>query len=76
MHWNYRIVRRKDDGSYGLHEVYYEGKDGEEISWTVDAVCFVVDNDEGPEGLIAMLEQALKDAKSSRVFDEATRRFD
>jgi hypothetical protein len=36
MTWNYRIVRRRD-GTYGLHEVYYDDN-GEPDYMTVDEV--------------------------------------
>lgn len=68
MTWNYRIVHRRD-GSYGLHEVYYDDV-GEPVVMTENAVTFECDSDEGPEGVIGNLEMALKDAKERPVFEE------
>lgn len=68
MTWNYRIIRRKD-GSFGLHEVYYD-EAGTPHSMTVDPVGFAADADEGEQGIIASLEIALRDARSRPVLDE------
>lgn len=66
--WNYRIVRRRD-GSHGLHEVYYEGQRASGM--TADAIDLCAEADEGPEAIVAMLEQALRDARRYPVLDEA-----
>ncbi len=64
--WNYRICKHPD-GHYSLNEVYYNDK-GKETSMTVEAIGFVADEDEGPEGIIGSLKMALKDAKRRPVF--------
>jgi hypothetical protein len=68
MTWNYRIVRRHD-GSFGLHEVYYDDT-GKPHSMTADPVGFAADADEGEQGIIASLEMALRDARNRPVLDE------
>jgi YD repeat-containing protein len=67
-HWNYRIVRYADDQGFGLHEVYYDDA-GQPKSMTDKAVPFVCEVEEGPEGISAGLERALKDARGRPVFD-------
>lgn len=66
-HWNYRICRHPD-GSYGLHEVYYEAGASEGSSWTADPCDFVADAEEGPEAVVEALERALSDARGRPVF--------
>lgn len=69
MSWNYRIIRY-EDGSYGLHEVYYSKKDGQPIARTDRPVAFGCCEDEGPEGVVQSLEMALNDAKSRDILDD------
>lgn len=69
MAWNYRIVARLD-GTFGLHEVYYADDKKTEIAMTSTPVHFATDTEEGPEGIIASLERALKDAKNLPIFEE------
>lgn len=73
MTWNYRIIHHDTDLDptqhwLGVHEVFYD--DGAVTSWTRDAVNFVCDPDEGAEGLIRSLEQALQDVRSQSVLRE------
>lgn len=74
MSWNYRIIHHDMDADeakhwLGLHEVFYE--DGVVAEWTKDAVDFVCGLDEGPEGLVLSLEQALRDARGQPVLRES-----
>lgn len=69
MTWNYRIVRYKSGDAYGLHEVYYN-KSGEACGMTENCATFGCDAEEGPDGITASLELALKDARTRPVFDE------
>ena len=60
MHWNYRIMRRKDSAGdiYSVHEVYYNP-----TGWTepiIDVGATSV------EELISTLEMILTDAKKSK----------
>ena len=66
---NYRIVRYKSGKGFGLHEVYY---DGSGLPWgmTDDAVGFTAGADEGPEAVMAMLDQAFSDARKHSVLEE------
>jgi len=69
MSWNYRIILHDTDADpekhwHGLHEVYYS-EDGK-LSWTEDAITFVCDLDEGPDGIIGSLELALKSLRDPR----------
>jgi hypothetical protein len=68
MTWNYRIIRRKD-GSFGLHEVYYDAA-GNPHGMTADPVGFAADADEGEQGIIISLKTALRDARNRPVLDE------
>ena len=61
MDWNYRIVEIGRTG-YALYEVHYD-EQGNPSGWTSDPLCFSADAEEGPEGIIRALEQALRDAK-------------
>lgn len=63
--WNYRIVRYANGTGYGLHEVYYG--DGQPNGMTVEPSYFV---DDTPDGLIADMEVALRDARERPVLDE------
>lgn len=67
--WNYRVVRYKDGSGYGLHEVYYDD-DGLPWTMTEDAVRFVCDLSEGPEGIAGSLLTARVDARKRPVLDE------
>jgi hypothetical protein len=69
MVWNYRIVKYRDGGGYGLHEVYY---DAAGLPWTMTAepTSFVCDVDEGPEGVKEALLMARVDAIKRPVLDE------
>ena len=67
MTWNYRIVRHPQ-GWLALHEVYY-GEDGQPNGYTENPASFGANEDEGPAGIIAALEMALRDARERPVFD-------
>lgn len=69
MTWNYRIVRYLD-GSLGLHEVFYD-EEGRPKAVTADAISFVADPEEGPDGIVQSLRMALADAERHRVLDWA-----
>ena len=66
MPWNYRIIQY-DDGSYGLHEVYYDKQTGKHIGRTDKPARFACHEDETKEGIIKSLELALSDAKKRPV---------
>lgn len=69
--WNYRIIRhRKPEEWLAVHEVYYD-EAGNPSSMTVEPITFLVDGEEGPEGVIRSLEMALADAKKHPVLEEA-----
>lgn len=71
MSWNYRIVHEPDGkgkGRYDLREVYYD-EEGRISGGTARAVSFFAWADEGPEGVIASLEMALRDAKAYPVLE-------
>ena len=68
MTWNYRIVRYPTGDSYGLHEVFY-GDDGEPTYMSEQPCGFVCGEDEGIEGIIDQLQNAIKDAKTKPIFD-------
>lgn len=70
MSWSYRILRHPD-GSVALHEVYFH-EDGQPHSYAEPPASFVLDGDEGPQGIIASLERALRDARERPVLDAAT----
>lgn len=71
MSWNYRIVRYKNGGGYGLHEVYYDYEYGGKIFGVTEAaVAFVCNAEEGPEGVKASLLMALADAGKYPVLEE------
>ncbi|MFZ1429986.1 MAG: hypothetical protein WBP58_05190 [Chitinophagaceae bacterium] len=70
MSWSYRILRHPD-GTVALHEVYFH-EDGQPHSYAEPPASFVLDGDEGPQGIIASLELALRDAKERPVLDAAT----
>ena len=66
MTWNYRIIYHSPEtvievGWYALHEVYYDRK-GKPDGWTKDAITFVSDEEEGPDGVRKSLAMALADA--------------
>lgn len=72
MTWHYRLILHDGDlrGLWiGLHEVYFEGDTV--TGWTEDAVAFQCDAEEGPEGLIRSLEQALRDARERPMLRES-----
>ena len=67
--WNYRIVRHRGSPEwFGVHEAYYND-DGNPIMMT-EPVTFSCDQEEGPEGLVRSLEQALADARNRPVLHE------
>lgn len=68
MTWNYRIVRHAD-GSLALHEVYYDSE-GTPSARSSEPTFFVVDEEEGSEGLIKSLEMALESVKKHGVLDD------
>lgn len=68
-HWNYRVVRYRNQGGYGLHEVYYDD-DGLPWSMTREPASFVSDFAEGPEAIAGALLTARVDAKKRPVLDE------
>ena len=57
MSWDYRVLRY-DDGSFGIHEVYYY--DGEPKQCTFDAVSIVWEEDEDPLWQMRQMQQALE----------------
>jgi hypothetical protein len=74
MSWSYRIIRYHD-GSHALHEVHYDDndkdkdtKDRKVIGWTKLPIDFAAWADEGSEGIIASLKNALDDAMHLPVF--------
>jgi hypothetical protein len=67
MSWSYRVIRHAS-GMLALRVVYYN-RDGSPRSHTVGPAGFVVDDEEGVEALIAMLERALRDAREEPVLD-------
>ena len=67
MSWNYRILRH-EDGSLALHEVYYD-EDGRPRGYTAESAGFCAYEEEGPEGITAALERALRDARERPVLD-------
>jgi hypothetical protein len=67
--WNYRVVCYRDQGGFGLHEVYYDG-DGKPDGMTADPMV-ACDVDEGPEGIRKSLELALGDVATRPILDEA-----
>ena len=70
MSWNYRIVKYKDGGGYGLHEVYYD-KDGLAWAMTEKPVGFVCDVDEDPkESIGEQLLMAKTNARMRPIFEE------
>ena len=69
MTWNYRIVKYRDGSGFGLHEVYYDGQ-GEPENMTAEPADFVVDAEEGPDGIVRSLRMALVDAKRRGILDE------
>jgi hypothetical protein len=66
--WNYRIVKRRD-GSFGLHEVFYDSA-GEPWSMTANPARFECMADDDPAELAGALELALRDAREHPVFEE------
>ena len=68
MSWNYRIVKRLD-GSFGLHEVYYDAK-GRPNGMTEEPAGFVADKHEGPVPIQEALLMARVDARKREVFVE------
>lgn len=69
MTWNYRIVRYRDEGGYGLHEVYYDD-DGQPWAMTEKPCGFACHVEEGPVGVQESLATALEDATQRPVLDE------
>ena len=69
MSWNYRIVRYRSSGAFGLHEVYYN-RAGEPVGMTQNPASFGADEDEGAAGIIEGLRLALKDAETRPVLAE------
>jgi len=69
MTWNYRVLRYAD-GTLALHEVYYD-KDDRPCSYTENPISFVVEADEGLEGLVGSLQMALHDATERSILDVA-----
>lgn len=64
MAWTYRIV---DHGQhYALHSVEVD-EGGRPKSWVQKAIDFAVDLERGPAGVVAELEQALKEARGHPV---------
>lgn len=62
MDWTYRIV---DHGQhFALHEVRLDSN-GKVADWVRRAIDFACDRDRGPEGIVASLEQALREARSA-----------
>ena len=53
MTWNYRIIRYKGSGHYGLHEVYYDDA-GKPVSMTERAVGFTADAGDSPDDIAVM----------------------
>lgn len=70
MTWNYRILRHRD-GTLALHEVYYD-EQGQPRAYTERPAGFAVDPEDGPEGVQAALETALRDARERPVLDAET----
>jgi hypothetical protein len=71
MSMNYRIVRHSGEPPYGFFTVceVHTDANGEVMSWTESPVSFVAGADEGPEGIVRLLETALRDAKAHPVLD-------
>jgi hypothetical protein len=69
VHWNYRIVKYRDGSGYGLHEVYYDRRNGN-VGRTEHPISFSCDAEEGPAALVEALERALKDAQEQPIFEE------
>lgn len=70
MSWNYRILLYPD-GTVALHEVYYDTA-GRPHSYAKPPASFVLDSDEGAQGIVDCLERALRDARDRPVLDAAT----
>ena len=68
MTWNYRIVHRLD-GSFGLHEVYYDAE-GRPNGMTENPAGFVADRHEGSVAIQEALLTASVDARKRGVFVE------
>lgn len=69
MHkWRYQIIKRQteDEPWFDLGGVYLD-EEGNVIKWTEEASSPGSDT---PEGIIKVLENMLKDAKSLPVFEE------
>jgi len=74
MSWNYRIILHDldpnpDNHWYGLHEVHYgmpEDPSKPGIGPTADPISFSCGADEGKDGIIMMLELALKTLRDPR----------
>ena len=67
MSWNYRIIKNKKDGFFGIHEVYYDDKGRAIVGYT--EALFVGEN---KKEIISDLEMMLRDCKRSRILDEST----
>lgn len=63
-HWNYRIIER-DDGYFGLREVYYTDDDQPTGHCSADTDAY-----DSPEELIHELRTMLKDAKKQSPLHE------
>jgi hypothetical protein len=74
MSWNYRIVKRTSplgEHFYALHEVYYKDHDiNQPTARDDEARGFMSGKEEGPEGIIASLELALKSIREHPVLDD------
>lgn len=57
MSWNHRILRH-EDGTYQLHEVYYDA-DGEPNAWVPAPSVFLAMEEEGAQSIVAELKRAL-----------------
>jgi hypothetical protein len=70
MSRNYRVIRHAN-GMLALHEVYFD-QNGNLAGRTVEAAGFVVNEEDGVEALISMLERALWDARENPTLDAST----
>jgi len=66
--WNYRIIYwdKEEYPYYSLHEVYYD-KDGNIISYTLEPIEFVTDEENGSDDLIGSIQMALNDVNKYPV---------
>lgn len=68
--WDYRIVKR-EDGTFGLHEVYYDKKDSPYLM-KAEPVDIVWDS---PGDIVAMLKQMLKDVENRPTLEYKKGKF-